>query len=98
MSQENILNRLDYLEIKIRKLVEAHLVLKDNYLTVVKENSELKNTLLLKDETLKSFQNQEKMSTIVSSLAEDTPGASELKLKINEVIKEIDKCIAQLSE
>ncbi|MEY3417774.1 MAG: hypothetical protein RL711_811 [Bacteroidota bacterium] len=98
MSQENILNRLDYLEIKIRKLVEAHLVLKDNYLSVVKENAELKNTLLLKDETLKSFQNQEKMSTIVSSLAEDTPGASELKLKINEVIKEIDKCIAQLSE
>ncbi|MEY3412538.1 MAG: hypothetical protein RIQ70_1226 [Bacteroidota bacterium] len=98
MSQENILNRLDYLEIKIRKLVEAHLVLKESYLTVVEENNVLKNNLASKDESLINFQNQEKMSTIVSSLAEDTPGASELKSKINEVIKEIDKCIAQLSE
>jgi len=98
MSQENILNRIDYLEIRVRKLVEAHLMLKDSFKAVVKENNELKDLLVLKDEELKNFQNQEKISTIVSSLAEDTPGASELKSKINEVILEIDKCIAQLSE
>jgi hypothetical protein len=98
MSQENILNRLDYLEIKIRKLVEAHLVLKDSYKAISNENEELKDTLALKEEQLKSFQNQEKMSTIVSSLAEDTLGGAELKSKINDVILEIDKCIAQLTE
>ena len=98
MRQENILNRIDYLEIRVRKLVEAHLMLKDSFKAAVKENNELKDLLVLKDEELKNFQNQEKISTIVSSLAEDTPGASELKSKINEVILEIDKCIAQLSE
>ena len=71
---------------------------KEEWKAVVKENNELKDLLVLKDEELKNFQNQEKISTIVSSLAEDTPGASELKSKINEVILEIDKCIAQLSE
>lgn len=49
-------------------------------------------------EELKSFQNQEKISKIVTGVAVDDKKTTELKLKINEYIKEIDKCISHLSE
>jgi hypothetical protein len=64
----------------------------------IQENNTLREELERQNQDLKNFQNQDKISKIVSSMAEDTQKNTELKLKINEYIKEIDKCIAHLSE
>lgn len=57
-------------------------------------NRELKELVLKRQE----FENQEKSTTIVESIAEDSIQRNDIKVKINEYIKEIDKCIAQLNE
>ena len=61
------------------------------------ENNNLKSTLKRKERQISDFQNQNKISTIVDNVAAGGEEAAELKQYINEYIKEIDKCIAQLS-
>ena len=72
--------------------------LKIQFEAVKEKNSLLKETVQKQEEQLKNFHNQENLSKIVTSIAEDTTQTNELKLRINEYIKEIDKCIAHLSE
>ncbi len=62
------------------------------------KNDELREKLENQEEGLKNFHNQEKNSKIVESTVEDSTKTNELKLRINEYIREIDKCISQLSD
>lgn len=63
-----------------------------------KRSEQFKIMLAEKDREIWNFQNQHKISKIVSSMVEGSHDLTELKLKINEYIREIDKCIAYLSE
>jgi len=98
MHKESILNQLYILETRLDKLLAEHTGLKRELADCKKENSALKSAVEKQKEDLLFFQNQDKISKIVSSIAEDTHKSTELKLKINEYIKEIDKCIAYLSD
>ena len=98
MNKENILSQLLDLEKRLEKLLTEHKEIKNELVEVKKENVALKSAVEKQKEDLLFFQNQDKISKIVSSIAEDTHKSTELKLKINEYIKEIDKCIAYLSE
>ena len=98
MTNDNILSRLEELELKLQKLSKEYNALKMELKASRQDNKELKHVVERQNEDLKNFQNQDKISKIVSSVAEDTQKSTELKLKINEYIKEIDKCIAHLSE
>lgn len=60
------------------------------------ENSLLKESLDDKNEQLKSFKNRDKITKIVSGVVGHEEKSAQLKQKINEYIKEIDKCIAHL--
>lgn len=60
------------------------------------ENSLLKESLEDKNEQLKSFKNRDKITKIVSGVVGSEEKSAQLKQKINEYIKEIDKCIAHL--
>lgn len=51
-----------------------------------------------KDSEIKNFQNQDNISKIVNTIAAEPANSTELKLKINEYIREIDKCIAYLRD
>ena len=62
------------------------------------ENSELKSLLTSKEQQILDFQNKIKISTIVDSISVDDSEATEVKSKIDDYIKEIDKCINQLSK
>ena len=96
--EEHFAPKLIVLEDKIKKLIEVY----DQSLLEVKElreeNAFLKSLVKNKEEEIKNFQNQFKISKIVTTLADDTHRKAELKLKINEYIREIDKCIAYLKE
>jgi len=95
---KDLLLRLETLEAKALKLALAHKELSVSYKELQSENLRLKNQILQKEEEVRNFQNQEKISKIVTSIADDTYRKTELKLKINEYIKEIDKCIAFIKE
>jgi septal ring factor EnvC (AmiA/AmiB activator) len=97
MKSEVIVSKLEELEKKLKKLIQDHENVKEELLAAKTENEELKALVSSQTEEIKNFQNQDKISKIVSSIA-DTQDHTELKLKINEYIKEIDRCIVYLSE
>jgi len=91
-------NKLEELEAKTRKLVDAYKSLNVKLKAAYTENYNLKMILDKKNEELLNFKNQDKIAKIVSSISTDEKSSTEMKIKINEYIKEIDKCIAYLSE
>ena len=62
------------------------------------ENEQLKKTIQAQNDELKSFKNKDKIIKIVEGVTGGDEKSAVLKHKINEYIKEIDKCIAYLSK
>ena len=94
----NLSEIVDSLENKVVKLLQEHEILKrlkvklDEEITILKSKQDryLKDIDAWKDEcnTLK----------IANSMLGSNNHKRETKLKINELVREIDKCITQLSE
>ena len=97
MDQELLKTNLNGLERKILVLINEHKGLKDEIKSLKSENQELKNSVKARDEQLSNFKNQIKISKIVDNLNPEDEGVSELKKKVDDYIREIDKCIAYLS-
>ena len=97
MDQELLKTNLSGLERKILVLVNEHKNLKDELKGLKTENQELKNAVRVRDEQIASFHNQLKITKIVDSINPEDGSVSELKRKVDDYIREIDKCIAHLS-
>lgn len=97
MDQELLKSNLSGLERKILVLVNEHKNLKDEVKALRSENQELRNALKVRDEQINGFHNQLKITKIVDNLHPEDGSVSELKKKVDEYIREIDKCIAHLS-
>ena len=89
---------IDSLEVKFFKLNQKLIQLE-------KKNSELQEELLRSKKMqqqqavdLTSFQNQLDTLKMVNSLLGSEENKRETKLKINSLIRDIDSCIAQLSD
>lgn len=90
-------NNLNGLERKLQMLIGEHRSLKDQVGLLKQENQELKASLRTRDEQLLDFKNQIKISKIVDNLNPEDGSSSELKKKVEEYIREVDRCIAYLS-
>jgi regulator of replication initiation timing len=97
MDQEILKSSLSGLERKILILLNDHKSLKDEIRTLKLENHELRTDLRKRDDQLSNFKNQIKITKIVDNINPDTEGVAELKRKVDEYIREIDKCIAHVS-
>ncbi len=97
MDQEALKSNLSGLERKILVLLNDHKAIKDEIRGLKLENHELKADLRKRDEQLVHFKNQIKITKIVDQINPEDGGVSELKRKVDEYIREIDKCIAHLS-
>jgi chromosome segregation ATPase len=97
MNQETLKNNLNGLERKLQLLIGEHKSLKDQVILLKQENQELKSGLRSRDEQLFNFKNQIKISKIVDNLNPEDGSSSELKKKVEEYIREVDRCIAYLS-
>jgi chromosome segregation ATPase len=97
MDQDLLKSNLNGLERKVTLLLNEHRSLKDQIRALKTENSDLKNGLRARDEQLANFKNQIKITKIVDQINPEDAGVSELKKKVDEYIKEIDRCIAHLS-
>jgi chromosome segregation ATPase len=97
MSQDLLKTNLLSLERKLALLLDKHKSIKDEVVLLKEENGELRQVLKQKMEQVNSFQNQIKISKIVGEIDSDGKDATELKRKIDDYIKEIDKCIVHLS-
>ncbi len=98
MSDNQLKNEIITLERKLKLLLSEHRRLKEDLNNYRSENEELKQRMHEKDGEISSFQNSFKISKIVDHMAAGGDNSTELKEVIDQYIKEIDKCIVQLSE
>ena len=94
---ELLKTNLSGLERKILVLVNEHKNLKEELKGLKKENQDLKAAIRVRDEQISGFHNQLKITKIVDSISPEDGSVSELKKKVDDYIREIDKCIAHLS-
>jgi len=98
MKRDRFNLELQALERKIRLLLSNHASLRKDLEALREENLQLKSIIQSKDDQLDRFQNKIKISTIVDRISVGEREAKEVKDKINDYIKEIDRCINQLSK
>lgn len=98
MEQEGLYAELQSLERRIRILLNEYSMAKEEAEALRRENQELRSAIQAKDNQLISFQNKIKISKIVDYVSDGEKDMPELKRKIDDYIKEIDKCILQLSK
>jgi len=98
MKRDRLNTELQALERKIRLLLNEYHSLKKEHEMLKDENLDLKETISLKDKQLYDFQNQLNITTIVDNITTGEREASEVKERINEYIKEIDRCIQYLNK
>jgi len=97
MEQDILKTNLNGLERKLLVLINEHKSLKEEIKTLKTENQELKSSVKGRDEQLFNFKNQIKISKIVDNINPEDGSTSELKKKVDDYIREIDKCVAYLS-
>ena len=98
MEKEELATRLNGLQKQLTTLVRAHEQLKKDKAGLQTENDLLKVEVEALRGQLADFQNQDKITKIVSNTTVEKEESTELKHKLNEYIKEIDRCIAHLSQ
>jgi predicted nucleic acid-binding Zn-ribbon protein len=98
MEQDLLKANLNGLERKLVVLLNEHKNLKDQVKSLKNENQTLRESVRVRDEQLDNFTNQIKISKIVDRLNPEDGQPSELKKKVDEYIREIDQCIAHLSQ
>jgi len=96
MSQDRLKMQLSSLERKIKLLLTAYERATEEIQQLRTEKDHLKALFKSKEDQLVNFQNQIKIGKIVDSI--DVGGdSSELSVRIDEYIREIDKCIEHLT-
>ena len=98
MEQDLLKTNLNGLERKLLVLLNEHKHLKEEVKVLKTENQSLRESVRQRDEQLDNFTNQIKITKIVNRLDPEDGNASELKKKVDEYIREIDMCIAHLSQ
>jgi len=97
MDQETLKTTLNGLERKVVVLLNEHKSLKGDITSLKDQNQELKTQLKARESQLADFKNQLKITKIVDQIHPENENVPELKRKVDEYIREIDKCIAYLS-
>ncbi len=98
MPKDAQLQHLQQIEDKLRKLISRYTEVQQRLSSAHEEIKLLETQLEEKDQQIKNFQNQENIVKIVDTIAGNPANSTELKLKLNEYIREIDKCIAYLRD
>ncbi len=86
------------LEVKINKLISLQVQLKKDNQRLVSENEELQNAIKLKDNEFKDLHGKYENLKLAKHLISGGDDTHDAKLKVNRIVREIDKCIALLNK
>ena len=98
MQKSQLNAELQSLERKLILLINDHKTVKGENEVLKSQNQELLQHLKAKEEQIDNFKNKDKITKLVDSVVVSGGDTTELKQVINEYIREIDKCIAHMSE
>lgn len=86
------------LERKVEKLINLHRQMFKELSVLKQNNNELKKTIEEQKQTIKELEEKNKILRLSKLTSVNHENTHELKLKINELIREIDKCTALLNK
>lgn len=87
------------IESKVNKIISLYNSLKKEKEEILGENTRLKSEVALRDDNIKRLEEKIKLLRITKSVvAQDVEKNKESRQKINEYVREIDKCIALLNK
>jgi hypothetical protein len=91
---KNIVNKI---EVKLGKLIAKYQKVRQEKLILQQENEDFVASLKLKEIEILNLQEKVKLMSISKSVDASKQEVKETRLKINEYVREIDKCIALLN-
>jgi hypothetical protein len=97
MDEKNTSLLVDSLQSKVEKLIIQHKKAKEDVKQLKDENLFLQNKLSETKIQLTDVNEQNKVLKLAKTLSGKEGKSTEIKLKINELIREIDKCIAKVN-
>lgn len=98
--QENssLKNEKIILETEVLELKNQVLEGKNSALDLQNEISSLKSTIEIQKNTLNELKEQNKFIKLAKEMSTDNSDNHELKIKMNELVRDIDRCIDLLNE
>lgn len=94
----NTLEAIHLLEKTLQNLLSNYEFLKKENTILLQNNQVLQQQLLEKEQILSSQKKEFDLLKIAKTIEGSSSNTKDTKLKINSLIKEIDKCIIQLQE
>ncbi len=94
----NVIEIVDSLQSKLHKLLSKYELLKIENKQLLEKSNKLVEELSQAKESRSSLQNEYESLKIANAIVGSKEDKHTTKLKINALIREIDKCIAQLGE
>jgi chromosome segregation ATPase len=88
---------LTLLNKKLEELFERYNNLRIKNVELKNENEAIKHNLQERDEKIKELENKYERIKISGALMGEGENATEAKKKINELVREIDRCVALLN-
>ena len=90
--------QLDRLERQVTTLVAAYQQLREELADARTTIEHLRADEREREKQLREYQNQENIVKLANTIAAEPATATELKQRLNEYIRELDKCLAYLRE
>ena len=91
-------NIVKNIEVKLGKLIAKYQQVRQEKLILQQENEGFVTSLKLKEIEILNLQEKVKLMNISKSVDASKQEVKETRLKINEYVREIDKCIALLNK
>ena len=82
---------------KVRKIIELYISLKEQQNILITENKELKTKLQKTEKELIELNRKYDTLKIAKSLLVSSDDKHDAKIRVNKMVREIDKCIALLN-
>ncbi len=88
---------LTELRTKVRKMIEVYEESRNNYEMMYTENKDLKERMQQTEQELNDLKNKYNTLKIAKSLKASGEDKHDARIKVNKMVREIDKCIALLN-
>ena len=89
---------INNIEVKLGKFIAKHQQLSNEKLELTQENNDLSDELKKKENEISTLKDKIKLMNISKSVEISKEEVKASRLKINEYVREIDKCIALLNK
>ena len=89
--------KVESIKTKVNEIMVMHQKVKDDLFKLEAEKDQLVKSLKESKTIIENLEEKNKRIKLAKSLSEDNESSLDVKLRINELVREIDKCIAYLN-